>query len=309
MRTAYLDTLYDLAGRDKRVYALISDNGAIVYDRYRNDLASQYLNLGISEANMLGMAAGMASCGKIPFAYTIGAFLANRAFEFIRNDICIQKQNVKIIGTGAGESYGALGPTHHSTEDLGGLRSLPNLTILCPASPLEVRKATIAAYEQEGPIYLRLGTNREPEIYEDDYNFEIGKGVTIKEGNDITLIGMGSILKDILEASKLLEKEGIQARVINMHTIKPIDHEIILQAIVDTGKIITIEDHNIVGGLGSAVAEVIAEANRTVMFKRLGLHDFSSGYGTYTQVKEMNGIGVEKIFQEAKIAMERGQYQ
>ena len=152
MRTAYLDTLYDLAQKDKRVYALISDNGAIVYDKYRRDLAAQYLNLGISEANMLGMAAGMASCGKIPFAYTIGAFLAYRAFEFIRNDICLQRQNVKIVGTGAGEVYSALGPTHHSTEDLGGLRSLPDLIILCPASPLEVRKATIAAYEYGGPV-------------------------------------------------------------------------------------------------------------------------------------------------------------
>ena len=182
MRTAYLDTLYELASRDKNVYALISDNGAIVYDKYRKDLESQYLNLGISEANMLGMAAGMASCGKIPFAYTIGAFLAYRAYEFIRNDICLQKQNVKIVGTGAGEVYSALGPTHHSTEDLGGLRSLPNLTIICPSSPLEAKKATVAAYRHEGPVYLRLGTNKEPEIYRQDYKFEIGKGTILKEG-------------------------------------------------------------------------------------------------------------------------------
>lgn len=303
MRTAYLDTLYDLASKDKRVYALISDNGAIVYDRYRKDLASQYLNLGISEANMLGMAAGMASCGKIPFAYTIGAFLAYRAYEFIRNDICLQKQNVKIIGTGAGETYSALGPTHHSTEDMGGLRSLPNLTILCPASPLEVKKATIAAYEHDGPVYLRLGTNREPEIYQKDYLFEIGKGVTVREGNDITLIGTGSILKDILDVAVLLEREGIYARVINIHTIKPIDKEIILQATKETGRIMTIEDHNQIGGLGSAVAEVIAESGEGIVFKRMGLQGFSSGYGTYAQVKEMNGIGIRQIFKEAQLLM------
>lgn len=298
MRTAYLDTLYDLASKDKRVYALISDNGAIVYDRYRKDLASQYLNLGISEANMLGMAAGMASCGKIPFAYTIGAFLAYRAFEFIRNDICLQKQNVKIVGTGAGEVYSALGPTHHSTEDLGGLRALPNLTILNPASPLEVKKATIASYEYEGPVYLRLGTNREPEIYTEDYLFEIGKGITLREGNDVTLIGTGSIVMDILNVSELLREKGIKARVINMHTIKPIDREIIMRAIKETGKIITIEDHNINGGLGSAVAEVIAESGYGVKFKRLGLHNFSNGYGTYAQVKAGNGIGIEQIINE-----------
>lgn len=301
MRTAYLDTLYDLASRDKRVYALISDNGAIVYDKYRRDLALQYLNLGISEANMLGMAAGMASCGKIPFAYTIGAFLAYRAYEFIRNDICLQKQNVKIVGTGAGEVYSALGPTHHSTEDLGGLRALPNLTIICPASPMEVKKATQAIYEYEGPVYLRLGTNREPEIYYDDYSFEIGKGVTVREGNDITLIGTGSVLKDILDVAERLQEENINVRVINIHTIKPLDREVIIKAVEETGKIITIEDHNVTGGLGSAVAEVIAEAGTGILFRRLGLHDFSTGYGTYTQVKEMNGIGIERICAEIKL--------
>lgn len=303
MRTAYLDTLYDLAEKDKRVYALISDNGAIVYDKYRKDLAAQYLNLGISEANMLGVAAGMASCGKIPFAYTIGAFLAYRAFEFIRNDICLQKQNVKIVGTGAGQVYSALGPTHHSTEDMGGLRALPNLTIISSASPLEVRKATIAAYEYEGPVYLRLGTNKEAEIYDEDYSFKIGKGVTIREGEDVTLISTGSMVKDILEVADLLKKDGVQARVINIHTIKPIDREIILQAVEETGRIVVAEDHNIIGGLGSAIAEVIAESGRGVCFKRFGLNDFSKGYGTYAQVKEMNGIDVGRIYREVKLLL------
>lgn len=300
MRTAYLDTLYDLASKDKRVYALISDNGAIVYDKYRRDLAAQYLNLGISEANMLGMAAGMASCGKIPFAYTIGAFLAYRAFEFIRNDICLQNQNVKIVGTGAGEVYSALGPTHHSTEDLSGLRALPNLTIISPASPLEVKKATVAAYEHEGPVYLRLGTNREAEIYMEDYSFELGKGVMVRDGEDVALISTGSMLKDVLNVAELLQEDGVRARVINIHTIKPIDLDIIMKAIEEIGKIIVVEDHSIIGGLGSAVAEVIAESGKGVRFKRLGLNAFSEGYGSYAQVKEMNGIGVERIYQEIK---------
>lgn len=305
MRTAYLDTLYDLAGKDGRVYALISDNGAIVYDRYRRDFPDQYLNLGISEANMLGMAAGMASCGKIPFAYTIGAFLAYRAYEFIRNDICLQNQNVKIVGTGAGEVYSALGPTHHSTEDLGGLRALPNLTILCPASPVEVKKAAIAAYEYDGPVYLRLGTNKEPEIYGKEYLFEIGKGVVVRDGCDITLVGTGSILKDILEAADLLEEEGIHVRVINIHTIKPLDREIILQAAEETGRMITIEDHNIIGGLGSAVAEIIAESGKGVLFERMGLKGFSSGYGSYGEVKEKNGIGIRQICRRVKNLLDR----
>lgn len=295
MRTAYLDTLYDLAQRDKKVYALISDNGAIVYDKYRRDFPKQYLNLGISEANMIGMAAGMASCGKIPFAYTIGAFLAYRAFEFIRNDVCIQNQNVKIVGTGAGEAYSQLGPTHHATEDLGALRSLPNLTIICPTSPMEVKKATMAAYEQDGPIYLRLGTSKEPEIYKNDYEFHIGKAVTIKEGNDLTLIGTGSILKDLLEVAEELDPKGVQIRVVNMHTIKPLDEDVIRQAIDETGKVITVEDHNVTGGLSSAVAEVIAQYGKAVQFMAMGLMGFSKGYGTYEQVKEQNGLGKSKI--------------
>ncbi len=295
MRTAYLNTLYDLAKKDKRVYAMISDNGAIVYDKYRKDLPEQYLNLGISEANMIGMAAGMASRGKIPFAYTIGAFLAYRANEFIRNDVCLQNQNVKIVGTAAGEAYPALGPTHHATEDLGCLRSFPNLTIITPASPMEVAKATIAVYEYEGPVYLRIGTNREPEIYSGDYEFKIGKGVELRSGNDVTVISTGSILKDVVDIADELESDGIKVRVINIHTIKPIDKDIIIKAIDETGKIITVEDHNIIGGIGSAVSEVIAEHGAPVKFKRVGLRDFSHGYGTYAEVKEMNGVGKKQI--------------
>ncbi len=304
MRTAYLEALYELASKDKNVYALISDNGAIVYDKFRKDFPNQYLNLGISEANMLGVAAGMASCGKIPFAYTIGAFLAYRALEFIRNDVCLQNQNVKIIGTGAGQIYSALGPTHHATEDMGTVRCLPNIALICPASPMEAKKATLAAYEYEGPVYLRLGTNREPEIYESDYSFEMGKGVVLKEGQDATIIGTGGILKDALEAREFLQKEGISARVVNIHTIKPIDREIIIKAVDETGKIVTVEDHNVIGGLGSAVAETIAEYGKPVAFKRVGLKGFSHDYGSYAEVKAANGIGVKDIIRTVREILE-----
>lgn len=305
MRTAYLNTLYQLAKQDENVFALISDNGAIVYDQYRKDLSQQYLNLGISEANMLGVAAGMASCGKIPFAYTIGAFLAYRAFEFIRNDVCLQNQNVKIVGTGAGMVYSALGPTHHTTEDMGGLRALPNLTIFTPATPMEVKYVTKAAYEIKGPVYIRLGTNKEKEIYQTEYDFLIGKGVLVKDGVDITLVSTGSIIVDVLEAADKLEKEGVSVRVINIHTIKPFDEEIIIKAIQETKGIITIEDHNITGGLGSATAEVIAESGIATRFKRIGLiNSFSKGYGTYEEVKHNNHIGTCDIIATAKSILE-----
>ena len=300
MRTAYLNTLYDLAKSDPNVYALISDNGAIVYDKYRENLGQQYLNLGISEANMLGVAAGMASCGKIPYAYTIGAFLAYRALEFIRNDICLQNQNVKIVGTGAGMVYSALGPTHHATEDLGCLRSLPNLTIFSPASPLEVKKVTEAAYKLAGPVYIRLGTNREKEIYTSDYEFQIGKGIEICQGNDITIIATGNIIVDAFAVRKQLEQEGISTRIINMHTIKPFDKEIVQKALTETRGIVTLEDHNVIGGLGSAVAEVIAESGVGIRFRRIGLTAFSKGYGTYEEVKRENNIGLDDICQTVR---------
>lgn len=295
MRTAYLDTLFQLAGKDENVLALISDNGAIVYDEYRAAFPNQFLNAGISEAHMLGMAAGLASRGKIPFAYTIGPFLAYRALEFIRLDICYQNENVKIVGTGAGMSYSSLGMTHHATEDLGALRSLPNLLILSPASPMEVRKATIAAYEYPGPVYLRIGTNKEREIYAQDYDFQIGKPVILKRGGDLCMIGTGSVLSDILEAAWELEKTGIDAQVINIHTIKPIEEDIIVQAAKETGRLLTVEDHNRTGGIGSAVAEIIAEAGVGVKFRRIGLSDYSHGYGSYVELKEKNGIGIKSI--------------
>ena len=297
MRTAYLDTLFELASADENVFALISDNGAIVYDKYRKHLERQYLNLGISEENMLGVAAGMANCGKIPFAYTIGAFLAFHSLEFIRNDICLQNMNVKIVGTGAGMVYSALGSTHHATEDIGVLRSLPNLVLFSPASPLEVRKAIKEAYKIRGPVYIRLGTNGEKEIYSDkNYDFVTGKGVELFSGTDVTIVGTGNILADAIEVRNILKKEGISVRLINIHTIKPFDGEIIKKAICETKGIVTVEDHNIIGGIGTAIAEVIAESGTGTKLRRIGLKDnFSKGYGTYMEVKENNGLGIQDI--------------
>jgi transketolase len=296
MRNAYLETLYELAGKNKNVFAIISDNGAIVYDKYRQDFPQQYINAGISEANMVAMAAGMASQGKIPFAYTIGAFLVYRAYEFILNDVCLQNQNVKLIGIGAGCSYSLLGPSHHTIFDLAVLRPLPNLTIFSPASPREVRAVVKAAYNVEGPVYIRLGTNREPEIYDKNYCFEVGKGVQIKAGTDITLISTGSIIADVLRATKVLERDGVSVRIINIHTIKPFDREIIIKVAKETGKIVVVEEHSICGGLGTAVAEVIAAENLNVKFVKVGLNDYVKEYGNHEEVKAMNGLGEKNIY-------------
>lgn len=307
MRSAYLETLYDIAQKDKNVFAVISDNGAIVYDKYRADLPAQYINAGISEANMVGMAAGMAERGKIPFAYTIGAFLAYRAYEFILNDVCLQNKNVKMVGIGAGGSYSLLGPSHHTVFDMSVLRPLPNLTIFSPASPKEVKKVVKAAYEINGPVYIRLGTNREPEIYSDEYDFEVGKGVTILDGTDITLISTGSMVYDTLSvAEKLKTEQRCSVRVINIHTIKPFDNEIILKAARETKAMFTIEEHNICGGLGSLVSETLAENSVTTTFKRIGLTNFIKGYGKHNEVKAYNGLSVDNIYEYILRCIEQG---
>ena len=303
MRNAYLDKLYELAGKDKNVLALISDNGAIVYDKYRAAYPQQYMNFGISEANMIAAAAGMTIRNKIPFAYTIGAFLAYRALEFIRNDVCYQNKNVKIVGIGSGYVYASLGPTHHTTEDIAILRSIPNLTIFSPASPLESKKVTQAAYEINGPVYIRLGRNGEPEIYENDYEFIPGKGIEMRQGTDITLVGTGTTVYDLLKANEVLTRDGISARVINMHTIKPFDEEMIIKAAKETKCILSVEEHSIYGGLGGAIAEIIAEKNLNVKFKRMGLTDFAKGYGTYDEIKETNGLSTNDIVNSAKLLL------
>ncbi len=300
MRNAYIYTLHQLAKSNENILALVADNGTIVYDKYREDFPDRFINFGISEANMISIAAGLASCGKVPFAYTIANFLTYRAYEQIRNDVCMQKMDVKIVGIGVGFVYSNLGPTHHSTEDIAVMRVLPEMTIFSPSDPLETVKVTNAAAHIKGPVYLRLATGGTPKIYEDDYEFEVGKGVTLRDGNDMAIITTGSIVHEVIQAVNELERLAISVRLINIHTIKPIDRNIIIKAAVDTQAILTVEEHSITGGLGSCVAEVLAEENCVShSFKRLGLYDvFPQGYGNYQEMKTLNGLSKDDIVKE-----------
>ncbi|MCP4265442.1 MAG: transketolase [Candidatus Brocadiaceae bacterium] len=309
MRNAYLTALHQLSKTNKNILALVADNGTIVYDKYREDFPDRFINFGISEANMVSVAAGLASCGKIPFAYTIANFLAFRAYEQIRNDVCMQKMNVKIVGIGVGFVYSYLGPTHHSTEDIAVMRVLPEMTIFSPCDPLETIKATNAAAQIVGPVYLRLTTGGTPEIYKEDYGFQVGKGITLRDGNDISIIATGSIVHEALQAVDTLEELGVSVRLINIHTIKPLDKDIILKAANETRAILTVEEHSISGGLGSCVAEVLAEEKCVLhSFKRLGLNDvFPQGYGNYKEMKALNGLSKDDIVREAeKLIKARG---
>ena len=296
MRNTYLKELFAIAKKDRNVLSLVSDNGLIVYDDFRNELPEQYFNFGISEGHMITAAAGMASCGKIPFAYTIGSFLAYRAYEFIRLDVCLQKMNVKIIGIGAGMTYGYLGPTHHATEDLAVLRCLPNLTLLSPATPAETREMVKYAYDIEGPVYIILGNNLPDEIYTLDTKIVPGKISTIIKGTDIAIFVTGEILYQVIEAEKILKEDGIEAEIISVHTIKPLDIDNIYKVAERFTHIYSVEEHSIVGGLGSAIAEILISERFDTKLTRIGLeHCFAKGYGTREQVLEANGLSAEKI--------------
>jgi len=307
MRNAYLSELYELSKKNERILALVADNGAIVYDKYCRDFPKRFINFGIAEANMVSVAAGLASCGRIPFAYTISCFITMRAFEQVRNDVCMQKMNVKLVGIGAGFVYSNLGPTHHGTEDLALMMALPGMTVFSPCDPLESRKVTKAAAEIDGPCYIRLATGGTPKIYKKDYDFKVGKGVLLREGSDISVVMTGNITHEVIEAVDEAVKEGISVRLINMHTLKPIDKDIILKAASETGALLTVEEHSICGGLGSRVAEVLLDENSLpVRFKRMGLDNtFASGYGTYKDMKEVNHLSKEDILEEITMLCEK----
>lgn len=297
MRNTYLREVYELAKKDKNVLSLVADNGMIVYDDFRRDFPEQYFNFGISEGHMINAAAGMASCGKIPFAYTIGAFLAYRSYEFIRLDVCLQNLNVKIVGIGAGMSYGYLGPTHHATEDIAVLRPLPNLTLLSPATAKETKVLVNYAYQLQGPVYIRLGNNLKEELYTDDMQVIPGKGTILCEGKDMVIFSTGDITYHVMTAVKKLREEGITATVISMHTIKPFDEELVVQMGKKYPVVFTVEEHSIIGGLGSAVAEVLIENGCSTRLKRIGLkNEFAYGYGTQEQVRKANGLDAEGIY-------------
>ena len=271
-------------------------------DTFKKKFPERFINCGIAEASMLSTAAGLATCGKIVFASSFAMFAAGRAFEQIRNSICYPKLNVKIGATHAGISVGEDGATHQCLEDIGIMRTLPNMIILNPADDVEAKKAVEAAIKHDGPVYLRFGRLAVPVLYDDTYNFEIGKGVQLKEGTDVTLVATGLLVETALNAAELLKNDGINARVINIHTIKPIDKDIITKASLETGALVTCEEHNVIGGLGSAVAEVLSE-NAPAPLRRIGTQDVFGRSGKPNELFEIYGLTAEAIRDAAKEAI------
>ncbi len=303
-REAYGKALAELGDEIKDIVVLDADlskstKTAIFGEKY----PERFFNMGIAEQDMMGTAAGFATCGKIPFASTFAVFATGRAFEQIRNSICYPRLNVKIAATHAGITVGADGATHQSVEDISLMRSLPNMTVINPADAVEAEKAVRAAASYNGPVYLRFGRHPVDTIFDDDYEFDIGKGTLLRQGKDVALIATGVMVSRALEAAESLKIQGIDAMVVNMSTIKPIDKAIILKA-ATCRAIVTAEEHSIIGGLGSAVAEILAEEKPTIM-KRIGIEDKFGQSGKPEQLLEHFGLTAQNIAETAKNLLEK----
>ena len=303
-REAYGKALVELGEQNDKVLVLDADLAAATKTGvFKKAHPERFIDCGIAECNMIGIAAGLAACGKIPFAASFAMFSAGRAFEQVRNSVGYPHLNVKIVGSHAGISVGEDGATHQCCEDIGLMRTIPGMVILNPADHYEMRAAVKAAIEYEGPVYLRLGRLAvESFNNNDDYTFEIGKSITLREGSDITVIATGLLVGEAVKAADALKNEGISVRVIDMHTIKPLDKEAVLKAAKETGKIITAEEHNVIGGLGDAVASVLAEELPTPLVK-IGVNDEFGHSGPAVDLLKQFGLCASHIEEDDKKAL------
>ena len=304
-REAYGKALAALANTNENVVVLDADlSKSTKTADFKAVAPEKFFNMGIAEGNMMGVAAGLSTCGKIPFVSTFAMFAAGRAFEQIRNSICYPKLNVKVCATHAGLTVGEDGASHQAIEDISLMRGVPNMVVINPADDIETEAAIKAVAQMEGPCYVRLGRMAVSRVNDEaNYNFVIGKGITLDEGNDVAIIATGIMVEAALEAKEELAKEGINARVINIHTIKPIDEELIIKAAKETGVIVTAEEHSVIGGLGSAVAEVVSE-NCPVPVLRVGVKDTFGESGKPNELLEKYGLTSNDIVNKVKKALE-----
>ncbi len=299
-RDGFGEEIVTLGKRNKDIFVIDIDIGkSCKTGAFLKELPKQHINVGIAEQNGAGVAAGMATCGKIPFVVTYAVFGSLRMCEMIRQEICYTNLNVKIACSHGGVTPANDGASHQSIEDMGVLRTIPNMTVIMPADYVAAKKLTAAAAKMYGPCYLRFTRDAIPVIYDENAEFAIGKANVLKEGKDVAIIANGDTVVIGLKAAEALQKEGISARVIDMHTIKPLDVDVVNQCIDEMGKIITIEDHNILNGLGSAVCEVAAERGKGIV-KRIGIQDQFGQSAPYERLLEINGITVENVMETAK---------
>ena len=300
-RESYGNALAELGKLHEEVVVLDADlAGATKTSVFMKAFPERHIDCGIAEGNMMGVAAGFAATGKIPFASTFAMFAAGRAFEQVRNSIGYPKLNVKIGATHAGISVGEDGATHQCNEDIALMRTIPGMTVICPADDVEAKAAVTAAYEHEGPVYMRFGRLAVPVINDKpDYKFELGKGIVLREGKDVTIIATGLPVANCLEAAEKLAADGIDAKVINIHTIKPLDEELVVAAAKETGKVVTVEEHSVIGGLGSAVCDVLSEKAPTKTMK-IGINDVFGESGPAAELVKKFGLDADSIYEKVK---------
>ena len=299
-REAYGAALKELGRTNPNVVALDADlAGSTKSAGFGGQNPERFFDMGISEADMIGTAAGLATCGKIPFASSFSVFVTGRAFEQIRNSVCNADLNVKVVGSHAGPSCGEDGSSHQAVEDIAIMRSLPRMTVVVPADDVEAYAATMALADYEGPAYLRVARLASPTIHEEDYEFHLGKGDLLRDGSDVSIVACGMMVPRALDAAKALAAEGIEAQVVNMHTIKPLDVELLTACAKKTGKVVTVEEGSIVGGLGSAVCEALSESC-PVPVRRIGMPDCFGTSGEGNQLLDHFGLTADHIAQAAR---------
>ena len=302
-RDGFGDEIVALGKENRNILIVDADIGkSCKTGAFRKELPDQYLNVGIAEQNCAGVAAGLATCGKIPFVVTYAAFGSMRMVEMIRQEICYPHLNVKIACSHGGVTPANDGASHQAIEDMGILRTIPNMTVIMPADYYSARKLVRAAAAFDGPVYLRFTRDAVPVIYDETEEFEIGKAKQLRAGSDVAIIANGDTVRLALEAAEVLAAQGVEARVLDMHTIKPLDEAAVLDCINSIGRIVTVEDHNILNGLGSAVCELAAETGRGKV-KRLGIQDQFGMSAPYERLLAMNGVTVENIVDSAKALM------
>lgn len=302
-RDAYGEALAVLGEENVNIVVLDADlSGSTKTSLFAKKFPERFFNMGIAEANMIGTAAGLAAAGKIPFASTFAIFAVGRAWEQVRQSVAYPKANVKIVATHSGVTVGEDGGSHQSVEDIAIMRAVPNMTVIVPADGVETVLAVRAAADFKGPVYVRLGRNKVPTVFDDSYRFEIGKGILLRPGTDITFVGTGLMTAQALLAAETLQSDGISARVIHIATIKPLDEELILAAARETGVIVTVEEHSIIGGLGGAVAELLSE-KCPVKMKRVGIRDRFGLSGKGDELLKYFGLLPENLVDAAKEAL------
>lgn len=300
-RDSYGNALVELGKEHDNLVVLDADlAGATKTGIFKKAFPDRHIDCGIAEADMMGIAAGLSTCGKVPFASSFAMFAAGRAYEQVRNSIGYPHLNVKIGATHAGISVGEDGATHQCNEDIALMRTIPGMVVINPCDDVEARAAVKAAYEYVGPVYMRFGRLAIPVINDaDTYHFEIGKGVMLKEGKDVTIIATGLCVNEALEAAKLLAADGINAEVINIHTIKPLDEDMVISSAQKTGKVVTVEEHSVIGGLGSAVCDALSEKAPTKVMK-IGINDCFGESGPAADLIKKYGLDAESIYKKVK---------